>query len=132
MASTAEIRGLLLALVDTPKQIVALTHGCRNAELHTKPTAGAWSAHEILTHLRACADVWGASIQRMITEDSPTIRYVSPRSWTKKVDYPEASFQDSLDAFSRQRGQLVRLLSTLDISDWSRMARFTGTVSGRE
>jgi len=31
--------------------------------------------------------VWERSIDRMLSEDHPKIRYVSPRGWIKKTDY---------------------------------------------
>jgi hypothetical protein len=62
-----------------------------------------------VAHLRACADVWGGSIDRMVAEEHPTIRYVSPRSWIRKTD-----------------------LSRLDTPGWSRRTTFTGITLGRE
>lgn len=87
---------------------------------------------EIMAHLRACADVWGGSIDRMLSEDHPTIRYVSPRSWIRKTDYLQQSFHESLRAFSRGRATLVETLGHLDTTGWSRGATFTGTTLGRE
>ena len=39
----------------------------------------------------------------MITQDHPTLRYVSPRTWIRKTGYPELEFYQSLQFFSRQR-----------------------------
>ena len=128
----AEIRAVLTALSDTPKQIVRLSRGCSEQQLHRKPEADAWSAREIVAHLRACAEVWGKSIERMLAEEHPTIRYVSPRGWIKKTDYVQQSFRDSLTVLSRGRVTLVEALSGLDAIDWSRGATFTATTLGRE
>jgi hypothetical protein len=88
--------------------------------------------NDILAHLRSCADVWGKSIMTMIAEDNPTLRYVSPRTWIRKTDYPEQEFRISLQAFAKQRHQLLMSLKALAIEDWSRMATFTGITKGRE
>jgi DinB family protein len=85
-----------------------------------------------VAHLRACAAVWGRSIERMLAEDHPTIRYVSPRGWIKKTDYRQQKFQDSLSAFGQDRVKLVKTLGELDAIGWSRGATFTGTTQGRE
>ena len=77
----SEINAVLTALSDTPQQIAQIARGCSDQQLHRKPAADAWSAQEILAHLRACAEVWGRSIERMLSEDEPKIRYVSPRGW---------------------------------------------------
>ena len=132
-ASTApEIRTVLTALAATPKQIARLARGRSPRQLHRKPAADAWSAQEIVAHLRACAEVWGGSIDRMLGEDHPTIRYVSPRGWIRKTDYLEQSFDDSLRAFSDRRATLLKTLKGLDAIGWSRRATFTATTLGRD
>lgn len=128
----AEVHRTLKALSDMPKQIVGVARGCNDVQLHRKPAPDAWSARDIVAHLRACADVWGRSIERMIAEDHPTIRYVSPRGWIKRTDYLEQGFRDSLRAFSEARAGLVATLGALDVAGWSRRATFTGTTLGRD
>jgi uncharacterized damage-inducible protein DinB len=122
----------LNVLSETPKQIARLARGRSHLQLHRKPDANAWSAREIVAHLRACADVWGSSIDRMLSEEHPTIRYVSPRSWIRKTDYLQQDFRDSLRAFSHHRATLIRTLNGLDAAGWSRGATFTATTQGRE
>jgi hypothetical protein len=68
----------------------------------------------------------------MITEERPTIRYVSPRGWIKRTDYLEQGFRDSLRKFSEARADLVQTLNALDAVGWSRRATFTGTTLGRD
>ena len=132
MTDRSEIQAVLKALSETPKQIARITRGGRERALHRKPAADAWSAQEIVAHLRACAEVWGRSIDRMLEEDHPTIRYVSPRGWIKKTDYLRQTFRDSLREFSRRRVVLVGTLRGLDAIHWSRPATFTGTTRGRK
>jgi hypothetical protein len=94
--------------------------------LHFKPDEKSWSANDILAHLRACADVWGKSIMAMLAEDHPTLRYVSPRSWIRKTDYPELAFHASFQAFTQQRNELLKALKPLTNEDWSRAAMING------
>ena len=131
-AKESESHAILAELVATPKQIARIARGRSEAALHRQPAPGAWSARDIVAHLRACAEVWGRSIDRMIAEDHPTIRYVSPRGWIKKTDYLSQSFSESLRAFAQVRGGLVDTLRGLDAVGWSRRATFTGTTLGRE
>lgn len=128
----SEIRPILTALSASPKHIVRITRGSDDRRLLRKPQADAWSVQEILAHLRACADVWGQSIERMLAEEHPMIRYVSPRGWLNKTDYLQEAFRDSLRAFTIQRVALVKALRGLDPVDWLRGATFTGTTLGRE
>jgi hypothetical protein len=94
--------------------------------LHTPPGPEEWSANDVLAHLRACADVWGNSIETILTQDDPVIGAVKPRTWIKKTDYLEQEFQPSLLAFTRQRTGLVKTLEGLAPKDCSRTANVTG------
>jgi hypothetical protein len=127
-----EISLTLATLSDMPKQIARIARGCADRQLHRAPAPDAWSARDIVAHLRACAEVWGRSIERMITEEHPTIRYVSPRGWIKRTDYLEQSFHDSVREFSLARAGLIDTLSALNARGWARRATFTGTTSGRD
>ncbi len=130
--STAEIESVLKMLAATPRRIASLSRGVEISKLHFRPHPDIWSANDILAHLRACDDVWGKSIVEMITQDHPKLRYISPRTWIRKTDYPELEFGGSLKAFSDQRRELLRTLKGLSIKDWSRSATFSGTTKGRE
>jgi len=115
----------------TPNRLAALAHGLPDSVLKQRPGVDAWSATDILAHLRACADVWGKSILTMIAEDAPKLRYLSPRTWVRKTDYDRLDFQSSLSAFTHQRLELLKVLSRLPRKDWSRSATFSGTTKGR-
>jgi hypothetical protein len=127
-----EIDKILALLEETPRRLTYLTDGLESAQMQIKLDEEAWSVNDILAHLRACADVWGKSIMMMLSQDHPTLRYVSPRTWIRKTDYPAQEFHVSLQAFTQQRNDLVQSLRTLAIEDWSRGATFTGTVKGRD
>jgi len=127
----AEIETVLGVLSETPIQIAHIARGLTPKQLHRKPETNAWSEQEIVAHLRACADVWGGTIDRMLTEDEPTLRYVSPRGWIKKTDYLQQDFHESLRVFSQLRASLVETLSGLDKKGWLRRATFTGTARPR-
>lgn len=131
-ADDSEHRAILLALAATPKEIARIARGRSEAALQRPPAPDAWSARDIVAHLRACADVWGGSIGRMIAENRPAIRYVSPRGWIKKTDYLNQSFAASLRAFAQVRRGLIDTLDGLDAAGWSRRATLTGTSQGRD
>jgi uncharacterized damage-inducible protein DinB len=85
MSSQYETKETLAMLSETLEYMKALVSGIDPSALHTKPDADTWSMNDILAHLRACSDVWGKSIARMLNEDNPTTRYVSPRTYMKKL-----------------------------------------------
>jgi uncharacterized damage-inducible protein DinB len=129
--NASETRAVLTLLSETPKKIAQVAQGLSEEQLHRRPDVDAWSAQEIVAHLRACAEVWGRSIDRMLAEDHPTIRYVSPRSWIKKTDYLQQSFHETLRGFSEGRAVLITTLRTLSSNSWTQGATFTGTTLGR-
>ena len=120
------IERLLTLLVATPPRIAALTAGLAPAQLQTSSSHDEWSANDVLAHLRACADVWGDCIATIISEDTPTLRAVNPRSWIKQTDYLELEFRPSLRAFTTQRADLLAVLESLPDEGWLRAATVTG------
>ena len=127
-ASPLEIATYLKLLAETPHRLEKVTRDFDSAHLGFKPDENSWSVNEILAHLRACADVWGDSIEAMLAEDYPRVPYRHPRQWIKKTDYLELPFHESFQAFIVQRRKLLRVLKPLAPEAWSRAA----TIQGRE
>jgi hypothetical protein len=130
--TTTDTEHLLELLAATPRRLASISRSLDDERLSFKPDQTAWSANDILAHLRACAEVWGKSILAMIAQDHPTLRYVSPRTWMRKTNYPEQDFHASLHAFTQQRIELLTALKALNPADWARGATFTATTRGRE
>jgi len=130
-ASAHEIENVLTLLASTPREISRIARGLNEQQLHRQPQKDTWSAQEIVAHLRGCADAYGHWINRMLAEDHPTIRYVSPRSWIRKTNYLQLTFKETLKGFSEQRDDLLIVLTKLKPAAWAMGATFTGTVSGR-
>src|SRR5882672_5691635 len=96
--------------------------GLPRARLQSSPRRDEWSPNDVLAHLRSCSDMWGRYIAKIIAEDRPTIRAMSPRTWIKSTNYPELEFASSLRAFRKQRAELLALLTPLPKASWSRRA----------
>jgi len=109
---------VLDALTETPARITALIDGLTPRQVRTAPSPGEWSANDILAHLRACADTWGANIATILTKDHPTIRAVSPRSSIKRTNYLDLDFGPSFEAFASQRTDLLVVLKSLSPEQW--------------
>ena len=123
---------ILALLEETPERIAAATAGLTAARARTAPKAGEWSLNDILAHLRACADVGGDAIARILAEDHPTLRAVDPRVHVTKTDYPSVDFASSLRAFARQRTRSLGILRRLTPTEWARSARVLGRSRTRE
>jgi DinB superfamily len=121
-ATPAQIEEVLQTLAETPRRIAVATETTAAEQLMYRPDAKSWSANDILAHLRACADVWGETIEAMLQEDEPTLKHISPRTYIRKTCYPELPFQDSFQAFVGQRDDLLQTLGGLEFAGWSRGA----------
>lgn len=116
---------VLALLKENPIRIARITAGLTAAELLEPPGPDAWSANELLAHLRSCADVWGGCVRRLIDEDQPKFRAISPRGYVNRTNYCELAFHPSFQAFDAQRAELLSLLAALTPRDWSRSAQVT-------
>ena len=117
---------ILSILRDTPERLSDLTGNLTESKLHAAPEPGEWLVTEIAAHLRSCADVWGRAIETIAVTDHPTIRAVSPTTWIESTDYRELASASSLQAFRKQRDQLLALLGHLPDQSWSRSATVLG------
>jgi len=86
----------------------------------------------VLAHLRACADMWGKHITVILNEDHPTFKAMNPTTWIKQTNYLEQGFGQSLQAFSVQRAELLRVLKPLPSEAWSRAWTVTGSGKPRQ
>jgi len=116
---------IMAILPETPRRIATVTDGLTPAELRGAPGPEAWSINDVLAHLRACDDVLGGSILRIVAEDAPTWRRLSPRTWIGKTDYPEWEFAPAFTAFREQRNELLKVLEPLPPTGWDRFAMVT-------
>ena len=124
-----EIGESLGQLAATPEQIAQLAESLDPELTTSAPDANAWSANDVLAHLRACADVWGDSIAAMLAGNQPRIEAVNPRSLFDRTGYRERTFADSLQAFADQRVELLGTLNALPESGWAASAIFYGMGS---
>jgi hypothetical protein len=125
------IEQILSILRDTPERLSGLTGGLTEAKLHAAPEPGEWSVTEIAAHLRSYAHVWGLAIETIAATDHPTMRAVSPTTWIKSTDYRELAFASSLQAFRKQRDQLLALLGHLPDEGWSRSTTVLSACAAR-
>lgn len=119
------VEEIMAILPETPGRIAAWTDGLSADQLRAAPGPDGWSISEVLAHLRACHDVLGGSILRILAEDLPAWRRLSPRTYLRKTDYPEWEFGPALEAFTRQRAELLAVIGPLPPDAWDRAARVT-------
>jgi uncharacterized damage-inducible protein DinB len=121
-ATLSEIEKYLQILSETPQQIAQAAKGLDETRLQLKPDRKSWSANDILAHLRSCADLWTHSIYAMLAENEPVFSDIDERKWAKVTRYDETPFVESLQVFSLQRENLLRVLKALPLVSWERPA----------
>ena len=123
LMSTGQILSLL---AETPSRVGVLSRSLSPAQLRTPPGPGEWSVNDVVAHLRSCVDTRGVTLQRILKEDSPTIRAINPRTWITSTNYLELEFHDSFAVFARERADLLETLAQLSPEAWTRSALVTG------
>lgn len=127
-ANKNEISWILDTLKDAQKRIAAASKGVPTAKLHVHADKKTWSVNDILAHIRSSSDVWGDSIEAMLTQEMPKLPDIHPRKWIKQTNYPELDFHTSFKAYSEQRKTLLKTLMKLSFEDWSRGAMIGGRI----
>jgi hypothetical protein len=87
-----EIDLVLETLAETPKEIGRIARGHDDGSFTARQQRRPGRLETSWLTCERARNVWGRSIGRMIQEDHPTIRYVSPRGWIKKTDYLDERF----------------------------------------
>ena len=121
-AVASDVERYLAVLSETVSRLEQAVNGRDEARLQFKADKTAWSANEILAHLRSCADLWTHSIYAMLAENEPTFSDINERKWAKVTKYAELPFRESFQAFSLQRQNLLRVLKALPFEAWERSA----------
>jgi hypothetical protein len=122
----------LALLRENASRVAMLTDGLPAKRLHTAPAPGEWSPNDVLAHIRACCDVWGGNIARVLAEDHPTFPGMNPRTWMKRTDYLQWHFEDASRAFATQREALLATLHALTADAWQRTATVTSYGQSNE
>ena len=118
----AEIMAILPATAD---QIADIASGLSSEELNAQPTPGDWSINYILAHLRSSEVVLGGQMMRIVAEDHPSWKRLSPREYIRRTDFPGWQFEPALEAFRAHRAQLLDVLTPLPEQGWLRTALVT-------
>jgi DinB superfamily len=111
---------LIARLAATPARIAQAVAGWPTARLHTAPTDGAWSAADILAHLRATDDVLAFRAFMILARDNPPMASFDERRWAEVAGYTQADFHTSLETFRMRRAELAAMLRRATPSDWER------------
>ena len=105
----------------TVPRLEELTRGVSQKRLSTVTDYG-WSVNDQLAHLRACHDVLGGNMLRIVREDHPSWKGMAPRAREGQTDYFDWKFAPAFEVFRAQRAELLEALEPLPPEGWKRTA----------
>jgi hypothetical protein len=116
----------LALLEQTPRRIAVASSNLDEVSLRFSAGSREWSAMQILSHLRACEELWSFSIYAMLVYEHPVLPLLDERIWAKTARYDSLTFRDLLQTFSLKRGELLGVLRPLPLERWLRAADIGG------
>ena len=120
-----DVDEIIAILRSTAARIDELARDATPHELEPAGYEDEWSITAVVAHLRACNDVLGGAMVRIIREDHPAWRATSPRTWQAKSGYHDWPFGPSFEAFTTGRDELLAVLEPLPPATWERTAAVT-------
>ena len=123
MVVQEEIDELLYRLSDVPLRVARAVEGYSGAELRAISEAGAWSAVDILAHMRASNAIVAPRAYVLLTRDNPALAAYDERHWAEVARYIESDFRSSLALYALSRAELVNMLRHIGLEDWQRVGQ---------
>ena len=114
----------LTRLERTPSDLARLVRARTDAALSVRPAPGAWSAKEIVCHLRDAEEHLGNWIRAVLDHDDPVLVETSTADrWAEDRQYARHHVGAAWQAFSRRRDETLDLLRGLGPAAWRRSGR---------
>ncbi len=120
MITAEQANDLLARLSNVPMTIAYLVMDWVDSDFNQRRSADAWSAAEILAHLRASDDILSHRVYALLVRDMPILPSYDERHWAEIAGYRRIDFRASLTLFTIRRAELVATLHSLPIEAWKR------------
>jgi uncharacterized damage-inducible protein DinB len=114
---------LIAALERAPGIVIPLVRQADPAIVKRRPPSGKWSIHEHACHLAEVHPLFFQRLDRMLSEDNPTIRSYDPGRDDPQDALLRIDLDSALRRFTHDRNRLVERLRQLRPNDWTRTAR---------
>ena len=131
MNSSNQVSDLLHRLAGIPARIGRAVAMLSDLDQHLVSSDDAWSAAQILAHLRASDDILAHRLYAILTRDNPVLPGYDERRWAEIAGYRQADLELLLKVFVLRRAELVTMLRHVAMEDWQRFGQheITGTIS---
>lgn len=115
-------RDRLERMAGVADQLAAALEGHGVAAIAARPAPEAWSATEILCHLRDIEDFYMGRMRLMLVNDHPTLVVLDPDRWARERQYQRNDAQEALATFRAARAETLGFLCRLTPDEWDRTA----------
>ena len=114
----------LARLERTPTDLARLVRGQTDTTLSRRPAPEAWSAKEVVCHLRDAEEHLSGWIRAILASDDPElIETATADRWAEDRQYARDHAGAAWQAFSQGRDETLDLLRGLDATAWRRAGR---------
>jgi hypothetical protein len=114
----------LARLERTPSDLARLMRGQSDATLSRRPAPDAWSAKEVVCHLRDAEEHLSGWMALILAMDEPVlIEAGTAAAWAEDRQYARQHAGAAWDAFGRRRDETLALLGSLSPAQWQRSGR---------
>jgi DinB superfamily len=120
-------------MCQTPDEVAAAIGGQPDDVLGRRPAADAWSATEIVCHLRDIEEFYLERVRLILTHDEPPLIVLDPDRWADERQYRRHDIVRAHTAFSVRRRETLAVLDALGIEEWERggLHRLRGRLTVR-
>jgi hypothetical protein len=87
-----------------------------------RPAPTAWSAVEVVCHLRDIEEAYVDRIRFMVLNDRPVLIQLDPDRWAEDRQYARCDLADAVAAFRARREDTLAFLDSLAPDQWERAA----------
>jgi hypothetical protein len=108
------------ALATLPERLTDLLGRLDEAALRARSSLDAWSALEVVAHLRASEAIVAPRLYQILVRDEPALAAFDERRWAEVAGYADLPPSLLLQGFATRRAELVAMLRRLAPTDWER------------
>ncbi len=90
-----------------------------------RPSAGKWSAHEVVVHCADSETFAATRIRLLLAEPEPLIVGYDENEWARAFDYHRSDIDLALDVVAQVRSHTASMFRRLDDPAWDKVGRHT-------
>ncbi len=116
---------LLQGLGAAPTVLTHLLNQAPKSSWDQRPDPERYTLREVAAHMADWDGVWFERLEKMRTQDNPTIQGYNPDDFLKKNNYAQIEVSTSIKRFQEGRAKLLKTFESLELAQWGRMGNHT-------